>query len=191
MFVPTWDCVLDMSATDFEKYSLYILNQQIRGLDNVTFEHNAVIKKSDGTYQIDGVIRFTVMGLQYTTLVECKHYRSPISREKVQVLYDKIRAIGAHKGIIVSTSNFQSGAIKYATEHGIALIQITEADTRFETRDRYRVIQASPNLYNSGLPYIGVMQLAGEVGISCKYLREYSYPLREFLESPQSIISKN
>ena len=185
MFIPTRDCVIDMSATEFEKYSLYILNQQIRGLENVRFEHDALIERNDGTYQIDGVIRFTVMGLEYTTLVECKHYRSPISREKIQVLYDKIRAIGAHKGIFVSTSNFQSGAIKYATEHGIALIQITEADTQFQARGRFHVIQAHPNLYNRGLPYIGVMLVAGEVGISCQFLREYSYPLREFLEAKQ------
>lgn len=183
MFVPTRDAVLDMSATDFEKYSLQLLNQQIRGLENVTFEHDALIKKCDGTYQIDGVIRFTVMGLEYTTLVECKHYRHPISREKVQVLYDKIRAIGAHKGILVSTSSFQSGAIEYATEHGIALIQITEADTQFQARDRFRVIQARPNLYNRGQSYIGVMQVATEVGISCRYLRDFSYPIREFLEA--------
>ena len=54
------------------------------------------------------------MGVRYVTLVECKHYRSPITREKVQILYDKIRAIGANKGVLISTSNFQIGAIKYA-----------------------------------------------------------------------------
>lgn len=183
MFIPTKDCVLDMSATDFEKYSLLMLNQQIRGLENVRFEHDALIKKSDGTYQIDGVIRFTVMGLEYTTLVECKHYRSSISREKIQVLYDKIRATGAHKGIFVSTSNYQSGAIKYAKEHGIALIQLTDADTQYQARGRYGVILAHPNLHNRGLPYIGVMQTTGEIGIYCQFLRDNSFPLRKFLET--------
>jgi len=37
------------------------------------------------------------MGAKYLTLVECKMYKSPISREKVQVLFDKLRAIGAQK----------------------------------------------------------------------------------------------
>lgn len=40
------------------------------------------------------------MGIRYVTLVECKHYKSAITREKVQVLYDKIRVVGANKGII-------------------------------------------------------------------------------------------
>lgn len=170
-----------MSTTDFEKFSLYILKQQTKGLENLEFEHNVIIKKSDGSYQIDGVIRFDVMGLRYTTLVECKHYKWPITREKVQVLYDKIRATGSHKGILISTSNFQSGAIKYATEHGIALVQIIDSETSIELRDRYCVIQNRPNLYNHGIPYIGVMQVSVDSGISCKYLREFNDSLKEFL----------
>jgi len=181
MFVPTQDSYYEMSATDFEKYSLDILRQQTRGLENLSITHNVIIEKGDGSYQIDGVIRFSVMGVNYTTLVECKHYKGAISREKVQVLYDKIRATGAHKGILIATSNFQSGAIKYASEHGIALIQITEADTHFETRGRFGIVQARLNLYNEGLPYIGVMQESKDMGITCKYLRVYSTQLKDFL----------
>ena len=35
-----------------------------------------------------------------------------------------MRSLGAHKGIFISTSGFQSGAEEYANAHGIALIQI-------------------------------------------------------------------
>lgn len=71
-----------MSPTDFEKYSLYLLKQQTNGLENLEIEHNVIIEKIDGSYQIDGIIRFDVMGVKYTTLVECKYYKSTISREK-------------------------------------------------------------------------------------------------------------
>ena len=175
MFMPTQDSYYEMSAIDFEKYSLDILRQQTRGLENLSITHNVVIEKGDGNYQIDGVIKFSVIGVNYITLVECKHYKGAISREKVQVLYDKIRAI------LIATSNFQSGAIKYASEHGIALVQITEADTRFETRGRFGIVQARVNLYNEGLPYIGVMQESKDIGITCKYLRAYSTQLKDFL----------
>ena len=46
------------------------------------------------------------MGVKYKTLIGCKHYKRPISRNKVQLLFDKIRATGTHKGILISTSNF-------------------------------------------------------------------------------------
>ena len=101
---------------------------------NCTFQHNKIIAGDDGDYQIDGFIEFCAMGVIYKTLVECKHYKSNISREKVQILYDKVRATGAQKGILVSISNFQSGAIDYATKHGIALIQIIESGEQYCTR---------------------------------------------------------
>lgn len=182
MFIPTKDCMLEMTPTAFEKYSLEILHQQTKGLENFELEHNVVVKKSDGNYQIDGILHFDVMGMRYTTLVECKHYKTPINREKVQVLYDKIRALGAHKGILISTSNFQSGAIKYAKEHGIALIQIVDADLTYETRGQINVVINHPNMFNNGNPYIGIMQASGETGgVTCKYLRYgYTY-IKDFL----------
>lgn len=69
----------------------------------------------------------------YKTIVECKHYKYLISRESVQKVYDNLRAIGAQKEIVVSTSSFQSGTIEYAKAHGIALIQMTEAEDIFHT----------------------------------------------------------
>ena len=183
MFVPTKECFCNMSPTDFEKYSLYLLKQQTQGLENVKIEHNVIVEKSDGSYQIDGIVSFDVMGVRYTTIVECKRYKNTISREKLHIIYDKIRAIGAQKGILISTSGFQSGAIKYASEHGIALIQITEADTIFESRGQLNVIQNSLNLYNGGIPYIGVMQESKDIGITCKYLRMNSGHLKEFLSA--------
>lgn len=35
-----------------------------------------------------------------------------------------MRSLGVQKGIFISTSGFQSGAVKYAKEHGITLLQI-------------------------------------------------------------------
>ena len=183
MFIPTKDYFCDMTPEEFEKYSLDILKEQTKGLENLEIQHNVIIKKNDGNYQIDGKIQFDVMGVRYVTLVECKHYKSSITRGKVQVLYDKIRAIGANKGILISTSNFQIGAIKYAKEHGIALIQIVEADLTYEIRTKPNVIMMDvhKSLYNNGQPYIGIMQIGSDCGFYCKYLRNGNTNLREFL----------
>ncbi len=183
MFIPMRDHYFEMTPTEFEERSLEILKQQFNGLEKLEFKHNERIRTDDGSYQIDGVVRFETMGVKFTVLIECKHYKNPVSREKIQVLYDKIRAVGAHKGIFISTSNFQSGALEYAAKHGIALIQITEASTRFEMRDRFNVIQAHSFEYNDGLPYIGIMleQQSGSGGISCHHLRRGYTHLRDFL----------
>lgn len=182
MFVPTWEAVLDMSPTDFEKYCVQLLKEQSVGIENCTFQHNKIIAGDDGDYQIDGFIEFYAIGVIYKTLVECKHYKSSISREKVQILYDKVRATGAQKGILMSISNFQSGAIDYATKHGIALIQIIESGERYCTRAKPGTIVAMPHIpHNNGCPYVGVLQY-GTVGMThCSYLSLGNMSLQNFL----------
>lgn len=185
MFIPTKNVILDMSPEEFEKYSIQILKQQMQGMVDCRFEHNKIIEVSDGNYQIDGYIEFNLMGVIYKTLVECKHYKSSIEREKVQVLYDKLRACGAQKGILVSSSNFQSGAITYATQHGIALVQLTESGNQYETRTMYNTIVAHHHIpCNGELPYIGVKQTSHKEGITqCSYLSANNLALRKFLEN--------
>ena len=185
MFNPTMDAHLDMSPVDFEKHALIILHQQLQGIENCLFEHNKIIEVGDGNYQIDGYIEFSLMGVTYKTLVECKHYKGSIEREKVQVLFDKLRACGAQKGILVSSSNFQSGAITYAALHGIALIQLTESGNQYYSRGWNRVGDMHNHMHDNGCSsYIGVMQTSSsESSILCSYLSKTNLALKDFLES--------
>lgn len=184
MFIPTRETILAMKPSDFEKYSLQILKEQTEGLKNVKIIHNKVIEAYDGNYQLDGYIEFEAMGVLYKTIVECKHYKYPISREIVQKVYDNLRAIGAQKGIVISTSNFQSGAIKYAQAHGIALIQLTEIGNNYYTRSEMNVIMNHPYMPRSeSFPYIGILQQKSEngSGIRCSYLSRRVTKLKEYL----------
>lgn len=54
----------------------------------------------------------------------------------MQLLYDKLRATGAQKGLLFATSNFQEGAVKYAEAHGIALIRVIEGRYTYSTKIR-------------------------------------------------------
>jgi restriction system protein len=85
-------------------------------------------------YQIDIVITFDFLGADFKVLVECKRYNSAIKRETVQILRDKTQILGAHKGILVSASGFQKGAIDYARNHGIALVRIINGEMSYETK---------------------------------------------------------
>lgn len=144
MFIPTKENYTEMSPREFEQFTMLLLENVIKDVANVKVEHNELIQTSDGEYQIDGTIRFEIMGIKYLTLVECKMYKGPISREKVQVLYDKLRAIGAQKGILVTTSYFQSGAINYASSHGIALVQIIDGKLTYEVRSNDTKVVSYP-----------------------------------------------
>lgn len=115
----------EITPTEFELRCKEILlgYAETEGLKNYTITHNTIIPAHDGKYQIDIYAEFTALGVQFKVLCECKRYKNRVNRDKVAILHRKLESIGAHKGILISTSDFQSGAIEYAKTHGIALIK--------------------------------------------------------------------
>ena len=128
----------NMSPTEFEQYTLFFLDKLFkeRGIERYAIRHDVIKKGVDGNYQIDASVEFYVMGVKMLVLVECKHYKNPVEREQIQVLHDKIDSIGAHKGIFVTTSSYQSGAIQYAKKHGIALLAVVEGKLNYYVRSK-------------------------------------------------------
>lgn len=118
--------ITEMSPEEFEIYCLDLLKGLATDLTDYHIEHNKIYKADDGSFQLDGYIEFNVLGVNYKTFVECKKYKSPIKHSQIQVFKDTISSTGAHKGIFISTSSFQSGAMQYAKKHGIALMQIVD-----------------------------------------------------------------
>ena len=125
---PYREFVASISPTEFEVLCLDILNSyaEAENLSSFSIQHNVHIPTDDGTYQIDIYASFIAMGVEFKVITECKRYSTPVPREKVVVLNDKIRSLGAHKGIMISTCGFQSGAYEYSKKHGIALLQIID-----------------------------------------------------------------
>lgn len=93
--------VCSITPTEFEKYCLEILSgyAEEEKLKNFKITHNVKIPVEDGTYQIDVYASFTAMGVEFKVLCECKQYSSPVGREKVVILNDKLKSLGAQKGI--------------------------------------------------------------------------------------------
>lgn len=132
--------VCSLSPKEFELYCKEILRgyAEARNLQGFKIEHDVNISTHDGTYQIDVYAEYSVLGT-VKVLCECKHYKNSVSREKVAVLAEKLRSIGANKGILLSTTGFQKGAIKYAEAHGIALVQV------FDTHEEWYSHSGGPD----------------------------------------------
>lgn len=122
----TQDYVCSISPTEFEEFCMELLKSYAieEGLKEFSIDHNVKMEAADGTYQIDIYSSFTAVGVQFHVLCECKQYTSPVKRERVELLESRLKSLGMHKGILLSTSGFQSGAIQFAKAHGIALIQV-------------------------------------------------------------------
>ncbi|MCH6258412.1 restriction endonuclease [Puniceicoccaceae bacterium K14] len=120
--------VAEFAPEGFEKHVQNMI--ELSGIDLSDFRtsRRENIKGLEGEYEIDVVARFSALGTSFLVLIECKHHKSPIKRDVVQVLRDRMRSVGAQKGMIFSTAKFQSGALKYAKAHGIALVQVTDSE---------------------------------------------------------------
>lgn len=98
------------------------------------------------------------------------------------VLYDKIRTCGANKDVLVSFSNFQSGAVQYVSKHGIALIQLTDADSIYATQSGFKETSSVFALQKKKADfYIGVMQIGDEHIVKCLFLSKTELSLGNFL----------
>lgn len=125
---------IDLSPTDFEVIVKKWIESSGQELKLFEVEHNVKLEAHDGTYQIDVLAVFEALGAEFKIIIECKKHKNAIPRNLVQILHDRVRSLGAHKGMLFATTGFQSGAIKYAKEHGIALIRITEGNACYEAR---------------------------------------------------------
>lgn len=130
---------IKISPIDFEKQVLELFKSQNPSPKNLEILHNQKLIAEEGEYQIDILLTFESFGVDFKVLVECKRHKDAVKREIVQILKDRVISLGAQKGILVTASGFQSGAIKYAKKHGIALLRIIEGKMVYETRSKEQV----------------------------------------------------
>jgi restriction system protein len=91
-------------------------------------------------------------------------------------LHSKLQSAGAQKGIVFSSSGFQSGAIKFADAHGIATIQLTEGKSNYFTKSADGNMEPPPWVKIE--PIIGWLIQGNHYSIVSRNHPEY---LREFL----------
>ena len=103
----------------------------------INWINREVISGRGGDYEIDVLGEMTLLGgALFRILVECKRWNRPVDRNVVLAHAMKLQNTAAHKGMIFATSGFQRGAIKAATEHGIATLTFEDGNARYRTRSK-------------------------------------------------------
>ena len=132
-----WNPALSVKVTA-EEYERQVVDW-LREIEDAEFSYEVThlepLAGTSGEYVFDAVIRLNLLkGAEIIILVECKRHSRPLERKVVLELNSKLREVGAHKGMIFSTSGFQSGAIKYAAKNGIATIAFIDGSWTYETK---------------------------------------------------------
>lgn len=90
------------------------------GDGDVAVERNVIEKDRYGaTRETDVKITRRTRFQKLVTLVECKRWKEPVTRARVDVLAASMDALGANSGVLFTTTGFEEGAIAYAKGKGI------------------------------------------------------------------------
>ncbi|MGC9455748.1 MAG: restriction endonuclease [Phycisphaerae bacterium] len=157
---------VEVTPEEYERQVYDWLQQCVPQDVNAAFDHQGIVKGAGGEYAIDVLVSLEVFGgAVLRILVECKHQKRRVERDEVLVLEGKLRDVGAHKGMLFSTSGFQDGAIKYAAAHGIATLSFIEGKKLYVTKAVGPTPEPPPWV---NLPhYAGVCVSPVKCGIRC------------------------
>ena len=99
-----------------------------------TAEVDASLTEANGAvHAIDVAARRAVVGVDVLWIVECKYRGRPVSMGMVRELRSLVIDLGADRGLLMSESGFQSGAIRTARQKNITLTSL--ADLRADAAD--------------------------------------------------------
>lgn len=127
---------VDITPDEYERQVVALLRNLGSSLVDFHIDHLHRLTGAGGEYEFDGIAKFTVFeGAKIVVLVECKRHTKSVKRDVIMIMHAKLNDVGAHKGIIFSTSGFQRGALEYASTYGIATVTFIDGKMLYETRD--------------------------------------------------------
>jgi restriction system protein len=92
------------------------------GLDATT---DVTVQGVRTKHDVDVVVKSHHAGFGVTWLIECKHWKTPVSKLHVLALREIVSDFGADRGILLCEAGFQSGAIEAAN---LTNVQVTSLE---------------------------------------------------------------
>jgi restriction system protein len=90
-------------------------------------------------HDVDVLVKSHHYGFDITWIVECKHWKEPVSKLHVLALREIVTDAGADRGILLSEVGFQSGAVEAAN---LTNVQVTSlADLKVTAREQISAVR--------------------------------------------------
>ena len=103
--------------------------REIHESNDVSVKRDVTLTGQSGApRQIDVLITHSKGPYKYKTLIECKHWKNKVKRQQVENLYASMEDLGASKGVIFTTSGYQSGAELYAKAKNIDIYVVRDLE---------------------------------------------------------------
>ncbi|WP_440894050.1 restriction endonuclease [Aeromonas dhakensis] len=125
-----------MTPKDYEILVSRLLKENLPSGTEV--EQLKTFQGKDTTHEIDISYCLNIAGIKYLNIVECKLWNRRVGKREMQAFHSTIKDIGANKGVFVTSTGFQSGAIEIAKKNGIALVKVTNEHPIFDVQHNIR-----------------------------------------------------
>ncbi|HEX8377688.1 MAG TPA: restriction endonuclease [Pedobacter sp.] len=89
-------------------------------------ETDATVRGVRGVHKVDVLVKLTHFGINVIWIVECKLWKTAVPKDKVLTLQQIVQDIGADRGLLMSESGFQAGAIRCTQSSNITLSSLNE-----------------------------------------------------------------
>jgi restriction system protein len=87
---------------------------------------DATLRGVRTSHDIDVLVKSSYVGFEITWIVECKHWKTPVSKLHVLALREIVADLGADRGILLSEEGFQSGAREASNLTNVQVTSIAE-----------------------------------------------------------------
>lgn len=115
--MPAWKAYQEDAASVFRDLGF-------RAVTDVTVEG------ARNQHDIDVLASYEHAGLELTWIIECKHWKSRVPKERVLTLRAIVEDVGADRGVMLAEGGFQSGAVQATRKSNVVVTSL--ADLRAE-----------------------------------------------------------
>lgn len=104
-----------------------ILNYE--GIDTIKVQHNVTLKGKTTSHQIDVYWECKIANSRFSMIIQAKDWKTAVPKKEMLAFVEIIRDLPTGtKGVFISKSGFQKGAIEVAIANGIDIYILKEAE---------------------------------------------------------------
>lgn len=127
---------------------------------NSAVSRNFFIKGLSGViHEFDVYYDFFHLNIIFRVAIECKDWKHPVDKGKVQEFWSKISDLNNIAGVMIAKNGYQSGAIEFAKAKGITLLTVEDLPTLNDILAKRIEYLLLPDENTKGEPFWTIMQV--------------------------------
>jgi len=117
------------TGKEYEILTQTIFNQIVNqnSVETINVQRDVTLQGIVSSHQIDVYWEFKHADIIYYTIIQCKDWNSPVKQEHLFTLNQVLQDLPHQpRGIVVTKTGYQEGALEFAKAHGIELFELRE-----------------------------------------------------------------